>query len=62
MEPQMQYKQGDRVSYRNDGGHACQGTVQRVEGSGQMCKYTIMNNQTTQLEEVTHSRVEGAIS
>lgn len=62
MEQQAQYRQGERVRYRNDRDQACQGTVQEIRGTGQSACYSIRNVRSLQLEEVSQARLEGRLS
>lgn len=50
------------MRYRNDRDQACQGMVQEIQGTGQSACYTMRNVQSLQLEEVSHTRVEGRLS
>ncbi|MGW7003652.1 hypothetical protein ACWGCW_12685 [Streptomyces sp. NPDC054933] len=61
VQPQQQYRQGEKVRYQNDQQYQCDGTVQSVQGSGQSAKYTIKNQSTNQNEEVQHARVQGRL-
>jgi hypothetical protein len=58
----MQHHQGDRVMYRDDAGNSQAGKIQRVAGSEQDTRYTILNDQTGQTDEVMHEQIERRLS
>ncbi|MFI5635504.1 hypothetical protein ACIA8E_40470 [Streptomyces sp. NPDC051664] len=53
----MQFKQGDRVEYRNQQGEDMQGRIERAEGQGQQAKYTVKNEKNQQTEQVEEGRI-----
>ncbi|WP_329161567.1 hypothetical protein OHB49_18560 [Streptomyces sp. NBC_01717] len=52
-----QFKQGDRVEYRNQQDQQSQGKIERAEASGQQASYTIKNEQNMQTEQVPENRI-----
>jgi hypothetical protein len=57
VEQQAQYRQGERVAYRNQFGEDCQGRVVEVDGGDQGACYTIRNEKSFQEDLVQHDRV-----
>ena len=57
----MQYRTGDRVMYRDDAGNSQQGKIQRMMGSGQDTRYTILSERTGQTDEVMHEQIESRL-
>ncbi|NUK05434.1 hypothetical protein HRW23_32560 [Streptomyces lunaelactis] len=57
-----QFSQGDRVEYRNHNNEDCQGTVERVDGTGRETRYTIQNARNQMMEQVEIDRVARRLS